>query len=75
MEIKIGITDIPREVVIDTETPAEQLEQELRIALADANGLFTVTDAKGRKVLVPSRGIAYVDLGQQNARQVGFGTL
>ena len=34
-----------------------------------------LTDTKGRTVLVPVDKIAYVDLGQEHVRPVGFGTL
>ena len=30
-------------------------------------------DLKGRKVLIPAAQVAYVDLGAENARPVGFG--
>ncbi|MBM2809221.1 MAG: hypothetical protein HW422_2307, partial [Cutibacterium acnes] len=50
-------------------------EQQLRESLAQPNAILTLTDAKGRKVLIPAHGIAYLDLGQPNSRQVGFGTL
>ena len=34
-----------------------------------------LTDAKGRQVLVPATQIAYVDLGQEHVRPVGFGAI
>ncbi len=73
MEIKIGITDVPREVTIESEAEADAIEAELRESLARPDGLFKLTDAKGRVVLVPTRTLAYLDLGQPNQRQVGFG--
>ncbi|MEL4506055.1 DUF3107 domain-containing protein [Luteococcus sp. H138] len=74
MEIKIGVNNIPREVSIETEASADQVEQALRTALTEG-GLLTLTDAKGRKVLVPAAQIGYVDLGQEHSRPVGFGNL
>lgn len=64
-----------REVSIDAQESVETIEQQLRESLAQPNAILTLTDAKGRKVLIPARGIAYLDLGQPNSRQVGFGTL
>lgn len=76
MEIKIGIVNAAREVSIDAQESAETIEQQLRESLAQPNAaVLTLTDAKGRKVLIPAHGIAYLDLGQPNSRQVGFGTL
>ncbi|AZZ39288.1 DUF3107 domain-containing protein [Acidipropionibacterium jensenii] len=73
MEIKIGITDVPREVTIESDDSAETIEAGLRESLAQPDGLFRLNDAKGRVVLVPTRTLAYLDLGQPNQRQVGFG--
>ncbi|MDO4412077.1 DUF3107 domain-containing protein [Cutibacterium sp.] len=75
MEIKIGITNTAREVSIDAQESAQAIEQQLRDSIREPDAVLTLTDAKGRKVLVPARGIAYLDLGQPNSRQVGFGTL
>ena len=75
MEIKIGITDVPREVTIESDEPPEDIQAKLRESLAQPDGLFSLTDPKGRNVLVPARTIAYLDLGQPNARPVGFGTV
>ncbi len=74
MEIKVGIQHVAREIAVDTEQTAAEVEKNLLKALSDET-ILTLTDAKGRKVLIPVDKIAYVDLGQENARPVGFGTL
>ena len=74
MEIKIGIKDVAREVTIDTVSTGEEVENALTAALAD-NGVLTLVDEKGRKVIVPAAQIGYVDLGQEHTRPVGFGVL
>ncbi len=74
MEIKIGIQEISRELTVETEATAAQVEKDLKQALA-ADGLLTLTDEKGRKVLIPADRIAYLDLGQEKSRPVGFGTV
>ena len=38
MEVKIGIQSIPRELVVDTDTPVEEIERALSDALAGAAG-------------------------------------
>lgn len=75
MEIKIGITDVPREVTIESEESPQDVASKLRESLSQPDGVFTLSDPKGRTILVPTRTIAYVDLGQPNARPVGFGTV
>jgi hypothetical protein len=74
VEIKIGVQDIGRELAVETTATAAEVEAELKQALTD-NGLLTLTDEKGRKVLIPAAKIAYIDLGQEKARPVGFGSL
>lgn len=74
MDIKIGIDNIARELTIETESSREEVAQSLREALDDGS-VWTITDPKGRMLLVPARKIGYVDLGQEHARRVGFGSL
>jgi len=74
VEIKIGIQHVAREITVETESTAKDVEANLEKALADGS-LLAVTDEKGRKVLVPADKIAYVDLGQEKPRTVGFGAL
>ena len=60
MEIKIGIQHVAREITVETESTAKDVEANLEKALADGS-LLAVTDEKGRKVLVPADKIAYVE--------------
>jgi hypothetical protein len=73
VEIKIGIQDIARELTVETEATAAEVEKNLQAALVDG-GLLTLSDEKGRKVLIPVAKIAYLDLGQEQTRRVGFGS-
>jgi Protein of unknown function (DUF3107) len=76
MEVKIGIQSVPRELVVETDTPADEIEQQLASALADgAHSVFALAVAKGGKVLVPADKIAYVEFGAPEARRVGFGNI
>jgi hypothetical protein len=74
VEIKIGIQHVARELTVETESSAAEVEADLRTALGDGS-MLALTDEKGRKVLVPADKIAYVDLGQEKTRTVGFGSL
>ena len=73
MEIKVGIQHVAREITVETEQTAAEVEKNLLKALGDET-ILTLTDSRGRKVLVPVDKIAYVDLGQEHVRPVGFGT-
>ena len=72
MEIKVGIQHVNREIVVESTESAADIEKALAKALSSET-FFTVTDEHGRKVLIPAAKIAYVDLGEENARHVGFG--
>lgn len=73
MEVKIGVTDSPRELVFSsTQTPAE-VEKLITDALSKESGVLALTDEKGRRFLVQSTRIAYVEIGAADGRRVGFG--
>jgi Protein of unknown function (DUF3107) len=74
VEVKIGIQSIPRELVVDTNSSAEELENSL-VAAIEGGGLFIVPDDKGGKVLVPADKIGYVEFGGSDQRRIGFGNL
>ena len=76
MEVKIGVQSVPRELVVETDTPAEDIERDLSAALADGgHSVFALSVTKGGKVLVPADKIAYVQFGVPEARRVGFGNI
>ncbi len=74
MEVKIGIQSIPRELVVETNTPFDEVERALTAAVADG-GMFALADDKGGKILIPAEKIAYVEFSGVEQRKVGFGSL
>jgi hypothetical protein len=74
VEVKIGVQSIPRELVIETNIPAEELERLLSTAVADG-GLLILPDDKDGKVMVPADKIGYVEYTGSEQRRVGFGSL
>ncbi|MDJ0384419.1 DUF3107 domain-containing protein [Streptomyces sp. G-G2] len=75
MEVKIGVQHAPREIVLESGLSAGELESIVADALSGKTQLLSLTDIKGRKVLVPADRLSYVDLGEPSARKVGFGAL
>jgi hypothetical protein len=71
VEVKIGIKDTPRELVVSSGQSADEVEKLVADALK-ADGVFRLTDEKGRKFLVPGDRIAYVEIAPSDARKVGF---
>ena len=74
MEIKIGVKHLAREVVVELDQSPEQVTQAFRQAVAE-HSVLAYTDTHGRQYLFPADAVAYIEIGQQNARPVGFGTL
>ncbi|MFP1626743.1 DUF3107 domain-containing protein [Streptomyces sp. 5K101] len=75
MEVKIGVQHAPREIVLESGQSAEEVERAVSDALAGKAQLLSLTDEKGRKVLVPADRLAYVEIGEMTTRRVGFGAL
>lgn len=72
MEIRIGIVNAPRELNFESSQSAEELAGQVQAALTSGTGLLQLTDDKGRLYLVPTAGIAYVELGTEESRRIGF---
>ncbi|QRP45042.1 DUF3107 domain-containing protein [Amycolatopsis sp. FDAARGOS 1241] len=73
MEVKIGIKDTPRELVVSSGQTADEVEKLVSEALNAGDGLFRLNDDKGRKYIVPADRIAYVEIAPSDVRKVGFG--
>jgi hypothetical protein len=72
VEVKIGVLHTAREIVVDSPQSPEEIEQLVSTALKSVDGQLTLTDERGRKVIVPANLIAYVDIAQADGRRVGF---
>ncbi|MDN5833812.1 MAG: DUF3107 domain-containing protein [Brevibacterium sp.] len=72
MEIKIGVKQSPREIVMESDENAKDLAARIEESVK-AESLLSFTDSKGRQVFVPSAALAYVEIGTEAARRVGFG--
>lgn len=73
MEVKIGITDSPRELVFSSAQTPGEVEELVTAALREGSGLLSLTDERGRSFLINAAKIAYVEIGAPDARRVGFG--
>ncbi|MFN8229083.1 MAG: DUF3107 domain-containing protein [Mycobacterium sp.] len=73
MEVKIGVTDSPRELVFNSAQTPDELEKLVTAALGKGSELLALTDEKGRRFLVQASRVAYIELGPADSRRVGFG--
>jgi hypothetical protein len=72
VEVKIGVSDSPRELVFNSSDSPEVVEHEIKTALADS-AVLSLTDDKGQRFLVQTSKISYVQIGAADTRRVGFG--
>lgn len=72
MEVKIGVQNASRELVIDSDQSSDDVEKLVADALTANGGLLVLADTKGRKVIVPTDKLAYVEVGSPTVGQVGF---
>jgi ABC-type Fe3+-hydroxamate transport system substrate-binding protein len=74
VEVKIGVQHVAREITFETEASAQDVAKAVSQAI-EKNGLLTLTDDKGRQIIVPGNVLGYVSLGESERRGVGFGAL
>ena len=74
MEVKIGVQNVARELSIETHQSAEEITAAVREAFS-GKGVLSLTDTKGREVLVNAAALAYVQVGESETGRVGFGTV
>jgi hypothetical protein len=75
MEVKVGVKGVARELVVETELTPDDVSSMVKACATDPAVLFDLTDSRGRRVLVPADKLAYVEIGEQEARRVGFGAM
>jgi uncharacterized protein DUF3107 len=77
VEVKIGIQSIPRELVVETDVSAEEVERAITEALSSTGGtgVLALSTQKGGRVIIPADKIAFVEFGGDQSRRVGFGNI
>lgn len=74
MEITIGVQNLARELVIESDQTADEVSAAVAAALSGAPAL-ELLDSRGRRLIVPTASIGYVEIGSEAQRRVGFGTV
>lgn len=72
MEVRIGIIQSPREISFETEAKAEDVSGQVESALAGGQPSVSFIDTKGKRYVIASSSIAYVEVGAESGRKVGF---
>ncbi len=71
VEVKIGVQNTARELVIETDETNDGVAALVKDALA-SDGVLSLTDTKGKVTVVPVAKLAYVEIGRSTTGQVGF---
>lgn len=73
MEIRIGVVESPKEIVLEIDEGVEDLIKRVDKALEDGSSVLWLKDEKGKRVGVPAVKIAYVEIDPDSGpRSVGF---
>ena len=71
MEIKIGVQNVGREIVLESTQDAETVAKVVGEAINGGSEL-RLKDDKGRLIIVPGNALAYVEIGAEEVRRVVF---
>jgi hypothetical protein len=75
VEVRIGVKGAPRELSIESAQSADEIEAIVAKALKDNAATVTLVDEKGRRVIVATDKLAYLEIAEADSRRVGFGAL
>jgi len=76
MEVKLGVTYSPKELVVETDQSAEDVAGLVDAAVGGHARVLWLSDTKGRRVGIPTEKLAYVEVGEENpAKRVGFSSV
>lgn len=75
MDIRIGVSDHPREMVVQLSDKADRasVKNSIDEAISGATTTLWLTDTNGREVAVAASRIAFVELSPEGGNPIGFG--
>ena len=73
MEVKIGVVESSRELVVSSGQTPDEVQSLVDAALDGKASTLVLEDDKGRRYVVPAARIAYVEIAPSEVRRVGFG--
>jgi hypothetical protein len=75
VEVRIGVKGAPRELVIESAQSADEIQAVIAKALEAGDMMVALVDEKGKRVLITTDKLAYVEIAEADSRRVGFGAL
>ena len=74
VEITIGVQNLPREISLESDQTQDEVAAAVAAALSGRPALELV-DVRGRRVIVPTASLGYVEIGSETKGRVGFGNI
>ncbi|AJM77331.1 DUF3107 domain-containing protein [Rathayibacter toxicus] len=72
MEIRIGMVNTPRELNFESSMSVTEVEKTVTTALETGTAVLRLRDEKGKIYIIPTDTIAFVEVGSEESRRVGF---
>lgn len=72
MDVKIGVRNSSREISFESSQSPAEVEVAVASALEAGAKVLKLADSKGRLFVVPTDALAYVEIGAEEQRRVGF---
>jgi len=72
VDIRIGIANSPREIAFESSQTSSEVEKIVSDAISSEAKLVKLTDGKGNTYVVPIASLAYLEIGSEESRRVGF---
>lgn len=72
MDIRIGISNSPREISFESSQTLAEVQKIVADALTSGSPFFSLADDKNKVYIVPSASLAYIEIGSETSRRIGF---
>ena len=72
MDVRIGIRDNARDISFESGLSAKDLMAKVKKAIEASEPVLELSDENGSIILIPTSSIAYVEIGAEETRRVGF---
>lgn len=73
MEVRIAVQHAGREITLESDQSSDQVQELVSKAVTGDDPLLVLVDERGRRVVVPADKVAFVEIGEESSRRVGFG--
>ena len=72
MEVRIGVRENGAALSFESAMTAKELSAQIANAIKTSEPLVELKDEKGKTILIPTSSIAFVEIGADQGRRVGF---